>query len=82
MKIMPRSGSALQEIAFSSVCAVVVAYKPSKAATEVLLHGSHTGELSPSQQTTSSTSDALPVRHAVVIGGVGVVPRSNPRAVV
>ncbi|TYZ67026.1 hypothetical protein PybrP1_011696 [[Pythium] brassicae (nom. inval.)] len=62
VKIMPRSGSALQEIAFRGARGVVVAYEPDKAAAEVLLRGSHSGELSASQQTNSSTSGALPTR--------------------
>lgn len=73
VKIMPRSGSALQEIAFRGARGVVVSYEPDKAAAEVLLRGSHSSELSASQQTSASTSGALPVRHGWVVCRLAIV---------
>lgn len=64
VKIMPRSGSSLQEIAFRGARGVIVSYDPDKAAAEVLLRGGHSNELSSGQQASSSASGALPVRFA------------------
>ncbi|CAH0479236.1 unnamed protein product [Peronospora belbahrii] len=50
VKIMPRSGSSLQEIAFRGARGVIVAYEPEKSAAEVLLRGSRADEPTAKQQ--------------------------------
>lgn len=60
VKIMPRSGSSLQEIAFRGARGVIVTYEPDKSAAEVLLRGNRSGDISGNQNGVS-TSGSLPV---------------------
>ncbi|KAK1945480.1 hypothetical protein P3T76_002528 [Phytophthora citrophthora] len=62
VKIMPRAGSSLQEIAFRGARGVIVAYEPEKSAAEVLLRGSRADETS-GQQQSLLPSRSIPVRH-------------------
>ncbi|KAE9153467.1 hypothetical protein PF006_g2417 [Phytophthora fragariae] len=61
VKIMPRSGSSLQEIAFRGARGVIVAYEPEKSAAEVLLRGGRADENS-SQQQPLISSRSIPTR--------------------
>ncbi|OWZ20853.1 HECT E3 ubiquitin ligase [Phytophthora megakarya] len=74
VKIMPRSGSSLQEIAFRGARGVIVAYEPEKSAAEVLLRGSRAEESNGQQQSLLPTHSipARPVR--VPIDDLFVVP--------
>ncbi|GMF47997.1 unnamed protein product [Phytophthora fragariaefolia] len=60
VKIMPRSGSSLQEIAFRGARGVIVAYEPEKSAAEVLLRGGRSDE-SNNQQQSSLSARSIPV---------------------
>ncbi|KAF4046268.1 HECT domain-containing protein [Phytophthora infestans] len=61
VKIMPRSGSSLQEIAFRGARGVVVAYEAEKSAAEVLLRGNRADETSNQQQSLPPTR-SIPTR--------------------
>ncbi|KAL4132957.1 hypothetical protein PRIC2_003286 [Phytophthora ramorum] len=61
VKIMPRAGSSLQEIAFRGARGVIVAYEPEKSAAEVLLRGSRTEETN-TQQQSSLANRSIPTR--------------------
>uniref|UniRef100_K3X887 UBA domain-containing protein n=1 Tax=Globisporangium ultimum (strain ATCC 200006 / CBS 805.95 / DAOM BR144) TaxID=431595 RepID=K3X887_GLOUD len=61
VKVMPRSGSTLQEVAFRGARGVVVAYEPDKSAAEVLLRGNRGGDITGHNQGISSTN-SLPTR--------------------
>ncbi|KAG7389554.1 RING finger and SPRY domain-containing protein 1 [Phytophthora pseudosyringae] len=61
VKIMPRSGSSLQEIAFRGARGVIVAYEPEKSAAEVLLRGSRVDEAN-GQQQSLAPSRSIPTR--------------------
>ncbi|KAG1701156.1 hypothetical protein DVH05_011392 [Phytophthora capsici] len=74
VKIMPRAGSSLQEVAFRGARGVIVAYEPEKSAAEVLLRGSRADETSGQQQSLlpSRSIPTRPVR--VPIDDLFVVP--------
>ncbi|KAF1772112.1 Ubiquitin-associated domain [Phytophthora cactorum] len=61
VKIMPRSGSSLQEIAFRGARGVVVAYETEKSAAEVLLRGNRADETNSQQQSVLPTR-SIPTR--------------------
>uniref|UniRef100_M4C5C4 HECT-type E3 ubiquitin transferase n=1 Tax=Hyaloperonospora arabidopsidis (strain Emoy2) TaxID=559515 RepID=M4C5C4_HYAAE len=61
VKIIPRSGSSLQESAFRGARGVIVAYEPEKSAAEVLLRASRADETDARQQTLLS-SRSIPTR--------------------
>ncbi|UIZ29691.1 hypothetical protein KXD40_002911 [Peronospora effusa] len=61
VKIIPRSGSSLQETAFRGARGVIVAYEPEKSAAEVLLRGSRADETTTQQQSLLS-SRSIPTR--------------------
>jgi hypothetical protein len=61
VKIMPRSGSSLQEIAFRGARGIIVSYEPEKSAAEVLLRGSRSDETS-GQQQSLVPSRSIPTR--------------------
>lgn len=74
VKIMPRSGSSLQEISFRGAKGVVVAYEPEKSAAEVLLRENRTDEINSQQQSLLSTR-SVPMRPVrVPINDLFVVP--------
>lgn len=64
VKIMPRSGSSLQEIAFRGARGVIVSYEPEKSAAEVLLRGSRSGDSQANHQTLAH-GNILPVSSAL-----------------
>lgn len=60
VKIMPRSGSSLQEIAFRGARGIIVTYEPDKSAAEVLLRGNRSAEIA-GQQNGNLSNGTLPV---------------------
>ncbi|DAZ95584.1 TPA: hypothetical protein N0F65_006070 [Lagenidium giganteum] len=62
VKIMPRSGSSLQEAAFRGARGVVVAYEPEKSAAEVLICGNRSSEAAQHSLTTNGILPTRPVR--------------------
>ncbi|ETI45966.1 hypothetical protein F443_09604 [Phytophthora nicotianae P1569] len=64
VKIMPRSGSSLQEIAFRGARGVVVTYEAEKSAAEVLLRGNRADDTNSQQQSLLPTRSipSRPVR--------------------
>ncbi|CEG36584.1 hect e3 ubiquitin [Plasmopara halstedii] len=73
VKIMPRAGSTLQEIAFRGARGVIVAYEPEKSAAEVLLRENRTDETS-SQQFNLPTRSVTTRPIRVPIDDLFVVP--------
>lgn len=69
VKIMPRSGSSIQEIAFRGARGVIVSYEPEKSAAEVLLRGSRNGDNQANHQAMSQ-GNILPVSSTVLAHNV------------
>lgn len=65
VKIMPRSGSSLQEIAFRGARGVIVSYELEKSAAEVLLRNSRSGDNQANHQTIAQ-GNILPVSYAIL----------------
>lgn len=67
VKVMPRTGSTVQDIAFRGARGTVVAYEPGKSTAEVLLHGIQEEDSSSGQQQSLVPSTSVTVSARAVV---------------